>query len=82
MYATATAAAMLPALGMRNALVVCAENPRPILNFDYRYSALFGAGPPRRSGPRTPRSAACSTWRCTRTARTSTPSTSTRTTRC
>lgn len=44
MYGTATAAAMLPALGMRNALVVCAENPRPILNFDYRYSALFGAG--------------------------------------
>ncbi|MFF3559180.1 ketoacyl-ACP synthase III [Streptomyces sp. NPDC002574] len=44
MYGTAVAASMLPALGMRNALVVCAENPRPILNFDYRYSVLFGAG--------------------------------------
>ncbi|MER6130077.1 ketoacyl-ACP synthase III [Streptomyces sp. NPDC001795] len=44
MYSSATACALLPSLGFRNALVVCAENPKPILNFDYRYSALFGAG--------------------------------------
>ncbi|WP_031509796.1 ketoacyl-ACP synthase III [Streptomyces megasporus] len=44
MYSSSVACALLPVMGIRNALVVCAENPRPILNFDYRYSALFGAG--------------------------------------
>ncbi|MFD7508704.1 ketoacyl-ACP synthase III [Streptomyces sp. NPDC059853] len=44
MYSSTVAASLLPAMGLRNVLVVCAENPRPILNFDYRYSALFGAG--------------------------------------
>ncbi|CAM4079522.1 ketoacyl-ACP synthase III [Corynebacterium belfantii] len=44
LYGSAVAMSMMAALGMRNALVVCAENPRPILNFDYKYSALFGAG--------------------------------------
>lgn len=44
LYGSAVAASMLPTMGYRHALVVCAENPRPILNFDYRYSALFGAG--------------------------------------
>ncbi|MDR6176201.1 3-oxoacyl-[acyl-carrier-protein] synthase III C-terminal domain-containing protein [Nocardioides zeae] len=44
LYGSAVAASLMPTLGMRNALVVCAENPRPILNFNYRYSALFGAG--------------------------------------
>jgi 3-oxoacyl-[acyl-carrier-protein] synthase III len=44
LYSSAVAASMMASLGYRNALVVCAENPRPILNFNYRYSALFGAG--------------------------------------
>ena len=44
LYASLVAGSLMGSLGLRNALVVCAENPRPILNFDYRYSALFGAG--------------------------------------
>lgn len=44
LYASTVASSVLAALGLRHALVVCAENPFPILNFDYRYSALFGAG--------------------------------------
>ncbi|WP_116112256.1 ketoacyl-ACP synthase III [Austwickia chelonae] len=44
LYGSAVSMSLLASLGMRNALVVCAENPRPILNFGYRYSTLFGAG--------------------------------------
>jgi 3-oxoacyl-[acyl-carrier-protein] synthase III len=44
LYGSMTAASLLTSLGLRTAVVVCAENPKPILNFDYRYSALFGAG--------------------------------------
>jgi len=44
LYTSLAATSLLHTLGLRNAVVVCAENPRPILNLDYRYSALFGAG--------------------------------------
>ncbi|WP_194905441.1 3-oxoacyl-ACP synthase III family protein [Catenulispora rubra] len=44
LYSSVVACSLMAALGARNALVVCAENPKPILNFDYRYSVLFGAG--------------------------------------
>ncbi|MDQ1295812.1 MAG: 3-oxoacyl-[acyl-carrier-protein] synthase [Actinomycetota bacterium] len=44
LYGSLVAGSLMGSLGLRNALVVCAENPKPILNFDYRYSALFGAG--------------------------------------
>lgn len=43
-YASTVAASLLTTMGARTALVVCAENPRPILNLDYRHSVLFGAG--------------------------------------
>ena len=43
-YSSAVAVSLLATLGKKTALVVCAENPRPILNFDYKYSALFGGG--------------------------------------
>lgn len=44
LYASACAQALIGSLGQRRALVVCAENPKPILNFAYRNSVLFGAG--------------------------------------
>jgi 3-oxoacyl-[acyl-carrier-protein] synthase III len=44
LYSSVVACSLMATLGARNALVVCAENPKPILNFDYRYSVLFGAG--------------------------------------
>lgn len=43
-YSSAVACSLLATLNARNILVVCAENPKPILNFDYKYSVLFGAG--------------------------------------
>jgi hypothetical protein len=43
-YGSALAASMMMSMGYKNVLVVCAENPKPILSFDYKYSALFGAG--------------------------------------
>ncbi|WP_165987578.1 3-oxoacyl-ACP synthase III family protein [Streptomyces sp. YIM 98790] len=43
--ASATARGLLGTLpSARTALVVCAENPRPILNFSYRNAVLFGGG--------------------------------------
>jgi 3-oxoacyl-[acyl-carrier-protein] synthase III len=44
LYSSVVACALMAALGGSNALIVCAESPKPILNFDYRYSVLFGAG--------------------------------------
>lgn len=44
LFSSVVATSLLRSLGLRHALVVCAENPKPILNFNYRYSALFGAG--------------------------------------
>jgi len=44
LFASTVAGSMLASLAGRTALVVCAENPRPILNLDYRHSVLFGAG--------------------------------------
>jgi 3-oxoacyl-[acyl-carrier-protein] synthase III len=44
LYTSLAATSLMNTMGLRNAVVVCAESPRPILNFDYRYSALFGAG--------------------------------------
>jgi 3-oxoacyl-[acyl-carrier-protein] synthase III len=44
LFASSVAASVLAGVGGRTALVVCAENPRPILNLDYRHSVLFGAG--------------------------------------
>jgi len=44
LYGSVVARSLLHDLGARTALVVCAENPKPILNFRYRNSALFGAG--------------------------------------
>jgi 3-oxoacyl-[acyl-carrier-protein] synthase-3 len=43
LYASSVASAMLASTGTDTALVVCAENPRPILNLDYRHCVLFGA---------------------------------------
>ncbi|MEE1942791.1 ketoacyl-ACP synthase III [Streptomyces sp. TRM 70361] len=42
--ASAVAKGLLAATSTRTALVVCAENPRPILNFSYRNCVLFGGG--------------------------------------
>ncbi|WP_394831606.1 ketoacyl-ACP synthase III [Pendulispora rubella] len=44
LYASMLAQAVLGSMNLRTALVVCAENPKPILNFDYKYSVLFGGG--------------------------------------
>ncbi|WP_207386461.1 ketoacyl-ACP synthase III [Protofrankia symbiont of Coriaria ruscifolia] len=44
LYTSTVARTLLHLLGKRTALIVAAENPKPILNFKYRYSALFGAG--------------------------------------
>lgn len=44
LYGSMVASSLLAMHHGQTALIVCAENPRPILNFDYRYSALFGAG--------------------------------------
>ncbi|URZ14886.1 ketoacyl-ACP synthase III [Clostridium felsineum] len=38
------AVSLLNSLNLNTALVVCAENPKPILNFKYKNSTLFGAG--------------------------------------
>lgn len=44
LYASAVARGLLTDPSRRNVLVVCAENPEPILNFRYRNSVLFGGG--------------------------------------
>lgn len=44
LFASTVASSLLAGIRRRTALVVCAENPRPILNLDYRHSVLFGAG--------------------------------------
>ncbi|MEC4019143.1 3-oxoacyl-ACP synthase III family protein [Streptomyces sp. H27-D2] len=44
LYASVVARGLLATMGLRNALVVCAESPKAILNFRYKNSALFGAG--------------------------------------
>ncbi|WP_328499912.1 ketoacyl-ACP synthase III [Streptomyces sp. NBC_00457] len=43
LHASAVARGLI-ATGHRTVLIVCAENPRPILNFSYRNSVLFGGG--------------------------------------
>lgn len=42
--ASIAAASILNSMNKKNALVVCVENPKPILNFKYKNSTLFGAG--------------------------------------
>ncbi|WP_251389679.1 ketoacyl-ACP synthase III [Mediterraneibacter agrestimuris] len=42
--ATITAISMLKAMNLKRAMVVCVENPKPVLNFNYKNSTLFGAG--------------------------------------
>ncbi|UGY94139.1 3-oxoacyl-ACP synthase III family protein [Streptomyces gobiensis] len=44
LHASAVAQGLISTAGHRNVLVVCAENPKPILNFSYRNSVLFGGG--------------------------------------
>ena len=44
LYSSVVAQSLLGSLGLRNALVVCAERPEDILNKNYRNSVLFGAG--------------------------------------
>ncbi|MFD3330838.1 3-oxoacyl-ACP synthase III family protein [Streptomyces sp. NPDC058701] len=44
LYASAVARGLMATMKLRTALVVCAENPQPILNPNYRNSVLFGAG--------------------------------------
>jgi len=44
LYASQVARSLLWSMDLETALVVCAENPKPILDFRYRNSALFGAG--------------------------------------
>ncbi|NGO13689.1 ketoacyl-ACP synthase III, partial [Streptomyces sp. HC44] len=44
LHASAVARGLIATAGHRNVLVVCAENPKPILNFSYRNSVLFGGG--------------------------------------
>lgn len=44
LYASVVARGLLATGQARTMLVVCAESPRAILNFDFRNSALFGAG--------------------------------------
>ncbi|WP_046469376.1 3-oxoacyl-ACP synthase III family protein [Allosalinactinospora lopnorensis] len=44
LHTSVVARAVLSTMNVQTVLVVCAENPRPILNFGYRNAALFGAG--------------------------------------
>ncbi len=44
LHASAVARGLISTAGHRNVLIVCAENPKPILNFSYRNSVLFGGG--------------------------------------
>ncbi|MEU0468841.1 ketoacyl-ACP synthase III [Amycolatopsis sp. NPDC006131] len=44
LHASAIARGLIATLGIETALVVCAENPRPILSFAHRNAALFGGG--------------------------------------
>ncbi|NJP66948.1 3-oxoacyl-ACP synthase III family protein [Streptomyces spiramenti] len=44
LYGSVVARSLLGSLGVRNALVVCAERPQDILNTRFRNSVLFGAG--------------------------------------
>ncbi len=44
MHASLVARGLIATAQARNVLVVCAENPRPILNFSFRNSVLFGGG--------------------------------------
>lgn len=44
LHASAIARSLLASGAHDTVLVVCAENPEPILNFEYRNSALFGGG--------------------------------------
>jgi 3-oxoacyl-[acyl-carrier-protein] synthase-3 len=44
LYACAAARGIMTTMGLQTALIVCAENPQPILNPNYRNSVLFGAG--------------------------------------
>lgn len=41
---SATAVSLLNSLNLKTALVVCVENPKPILNFKFKNSTLFGSG--------------------------------------
>lgn len=44
LHASMVARGLIATGGYRTVLIVCAENPKPILNFSYRNSVLFGAG--------------------------------------
>ncbi|WAL63554.1 ketoacyl-ACP synthase III [Amycolatopsis cynarae] len=44
LHASTVAQGLLSSLDVGTVLVVCAENPLPILNFRYRNAALFGGG--------------------------------------
>lgn len=44
LHASAVARGLIGTAGHSTVLIVCAENPKPILNFSYRNSVLFGGG--------------------------------------